>query len=587
MVQRCSRLLPLLRVGGGGGGAWVIILLRIMSRRVFLERVFRSPADAPVPKSGSSYSGGPRIQRQEQVIHVSPKKSSQSDGPYSHSSSNTLSSTASSGAHSDDKWYDLGSGGPGDSADPEPNGLGGGGYLQGSSADSGIDAASYGAPHGSAGSLLAPGAAAPRERVASPWHGPSDSSRRVLERSPPASDSSVAATEPPTTRSPPTHLLMRDSSSYSLSDLTSHSSSRHSGSTAVLGSSHNSPRDESPSATSPSSSSSQSSVSPGPKSFYPRQGATSKYLIGWRKPGSTINSVDFGDTRKRPQGEGADGVPSQTRPSLRDLHSPQALGKSNVEEDMKKLITLECPPAIHYEDKPLQPSCSGAAGTGRRSLHRTLSDESIYRGQRLPSMGDTALEQALASDVLFSCSTLPRSPTTRGAPLRRPSYKLGIKMHAELNERQRLPSPELGLMPLPDTDADSGLDWSHLVDAANAFEGEGRPPRIQRGFMFSSQDISHRAESSVTPQQLELQAVPHTRLSPSEGPGGFGKVSQLEALVKMLQEDLKKEREEKLKLQAQIKRLWEDNQRLQEESQNSAAKLKKFTEWVFNTIDLN
>lgn len=47
------------------------------------------------------------------------------------------------------------------------------------------------------------------------------------------------------------------------------------------------------------------------------------------------------------------------------------------------------------------------------------------------------------------------------------------------------------------------------------------------------------------------------------------------------------EREEKLKLQAQIKRLWEDNQRLQEESQNSAAKLKKFTEWVFNTIDLN
>lgn len=65
-------------------------------------------------------------------------------------------------------------------------------------------------------------------------------------------------------------------------------SARHSG--------HSSPREESSSsATSPSS---QSSVSPGPKSFYPRQGAQSKYLIGWRKPGSTINSVDFGDTRK-------------------------------------------------------------------------------------------------------------------------------------------------------------------------------------------------------------------------------------------------------------------------------------------------
>ena len=69
-------------------------------------------------------------------------------------------------------------------------------------------------------------------------------------------------------------------------------SSRHSG--------HSSPREESSSssssATSPSSQA--SSVSPGPKSFYPRQGAQSKYLIGWRKPGSTINSVDFGDTRK-------------------------------------------------------------------------------------------------------------------------------------------------------------------------------------------------------------------------------------------------------------------------------------------------
>lgn len=50
---------------------------------------------------------------------------------------------------------------------------------------------------------------------------------------------------------------------------------------------------------------------------------------------------------------------------------------------------------------------------------------------------------------------------------------------------------------------------------------------------------------------------------------------------------LSQEREEKVRLQAQIKRLWEDNQRLQEESQTSAAKLKKFTEWVFNTIDMN
>uniref|UniRef100_A0A671PJW3 Signal-induced proliferation-associated 1-like protein 1 n=1 Tax=Sinocyclocheilus anshuiensis TaxID=1608454 RepID=A0A671PJW3_9TELE len=494
----------------------------------------------------------------------------QSEGPYSHSSSNTLSSTASSGGHSDDKWYDLGSGGMGDQPDSEPNGLGGG-YLQGASADSGIDATSYGPTHGSSSSLLAVGATCARERAPSPWHSPTEGGRRVLERSPPAADSPVSPADvPPTTRSPPTHLLVRDGSSYSLSDMASYSNTRHSVSPAVLSSSHSSPREESSSATSPSSSSSsQSSVSPGPKSFYPRQGATSKYLIGWRKPGSTINSVDFGDTRKRPQGEGTDPGSSQSRPSLRDLHSPQAMCKSTVEEGLKKLVSPESPPSKQHKDK----SSSGPASSGRRSLHRTLSDESIYRGQRLPSLGDSVLEQALASEVLFSCSTLPRSPTTRGAPLRRPSYKMGIKMHgdlsasdtslADLHERQRPPPPELGLMPLPDTETDSGLDWTHLVDVANAFEGERRPQRSE-------------------PISLLFISPSH------EGPSSYsGKVSQLEALVKMLQEDLKKEREEKLKLQAQIKRLWEDNQRLQEESQSSAAKLKKFTEWVFNTIDLN
>lgn len=147
----------------------------------------------------------------------------QSEGPYSHSSSNTLSSTTSSGGHSDDKWYDLGSGGIADQPDSEPNGLGGG-YLQGASADSGIDATSYGPTHGSSSSLLAVGATGARERAPSPWHSPTEGGRRVLERSPPAAESPVSPADvPPTTRSPPTHLLVRDGSSYSLSDMASYS----------------------------------------------------------------------------------------------------------------------------------------------------------------------------------------------------------------------------------------------------------------------------------------------------------------------------------------------------------------------------
>lgn len=48
-----------------------------------------------------------------------------------------------------------------------------------------------------------------------------------------------------------------------------------------------------------------------------------------------------------------------------------------------------------------------------------------------------------------------------------------------------------------------------------------------------------------------------------------------------------KEKEDKANLQAEVQLLREDNLRLQEESQNASAKLKKFTEWVFNTIDMS
>lgn len=43
---------------------------------LFISSLF-FPPEAPVSKSGPGYSGGPRIQRQEQVIHLSPKKGSQ------------------------------------------------------------------------------------------------------------------------------------------------------------------------------------------------------------------------------------------------------------------------------------------------------------------------------------------------------------------------------------------------------------------------------------------------------------------------------------------------------------------------------
>uniref|UniRef100_A0A3P8XK87 Signal induced proliferation associated 1 like 1 n=1 Tax=Esox lucius TaxID=8010 RepID=A0A3P8XK87_ESOLU len=438
----------------------------------------------------------------------------------SQSGSNTLSSNASSSAHSDEKWYEIGSGHTGARPDSDLNG-----YLQAASTDSGIDATSYGAP-GSGGSRA--------------------QERRTPDVSLPIQDV-VAAPGSSEDPAQSTHVFSPapDSGSYTLSDAASHSSSGHSGSPMGPGCSPSSSQEESALATSPTS---QTSLSPGgPKSFYPRQGATSKYLIGWRKPGGTINSVDFGSTRKRHQSDGLLGGQPQLRAQLR-AQSPQRVTKSSLQEDLKKLITLDSPPPSLQDQKV------STTPPVRRSLQRTLSDESIYSGQREPSY---AARRESPTDLLFSCSTMPRSPTSHRAPARRPSHKsLGDLCEASRQDQggKKLQLRETGLMPLPNSGPDHTLDWSNLVDAAKAFEG-----RQTEVFPIHSE----------TPASL------------------LGKVSQLESMVKLLRDDLNKEKDAKASLQAQIQSLREDNQRLQEESYNASAKLKKFTEWVFNTIDMN
>uniref|UniRef100_A0A667YAS3 Signal induced proliferation associated 1 like 1 n=1 Tax=Myripristis murdjan TaxID=586833 RepID=A0A667YAS3_9TELE len=466
------------------------------------------------------------------------------------SSSNTLSSNASSSAHSDEKWYEGGSR-SGVRSDLELNG-----YLQGTSADSGIDATSFTATQSSTASST--GAFRAKDKI--PWQDDPGGSRRTANTSSPTPDSlvSVGGAEIPA-KSPSAFPLALDSGSYTLSDGASHSSTQssgHSGSPMGQGCSPGSPQEEAAAkATSPTC---QNSHSPGPKSFYPRQGATSKYLIGWRKPGGTVNSVDFGNTRKRHQSDGLLGGQPQLRANLRGSQSPQRNApKSSLEEDLKKLIMLDSPPPTANEDKckfhsPLFPG----PPPSRRSLQRTLSDESIYSGQREPSF--CSGQRDTPTDLLFSCSTMPRSPTSRHTQSRRASHKsLGDLSATESlaveqeKKRQQLQDPVL--MPLPDTGADRPLDWAHLVDAAKAFEA----------------NVGAVPPYSETPACL------------------MGKVSQLESMVKLLQDDLKKEKDAKASLQAQIQSLREDNQRLQEESYSASAKLKKFTEWVFNTIDMN
>ncbi|XP_053488423.1 signal-induced proliferation-associated 1-like protein 1 isoform X2 [Ictalurus furcatus] len=471
-----------------------------------------------------------------------PNTNSKNDATsISQSSSTALSINTSSATHSEEKWFDLVG-----RLDSELNGFPTA-CPQGTSANGPVEATPR-----NFDSVPVSISSKAKEKASAHWV-ENTSTYQAPQVSPAGSETplhtDLAENQ---TKSPP------DTSSHTLSDTASHSSTL---SSVHSGSPPNSTQEESaPSTSSPT----HPSLSPGAKSFYPRQGATSKYLIGWKKPGGTINSVDFGSSRKRHQSDGYLGGQPQLRATMKASQSPQPTPKSTVEEDLKKLITLDSPP----------PSCSKTKTP--RSLQRTFSDESIFSGQRV-------LTAARQSADLFGRSTMPRSPSVRSV---QPSYTQGAKSLGDLTFTEssvfeaapcRKPQQDPGLMPLPDASADSGLDWSDLVDAAKAFE-------VQRATFMAVKDATSRSET----QKTELQTSLQQHVSSSESSASLiGKVSQLESMVKLLQEDLKKEKDAKASLQAQIQSLRADNQRLLEESQNASAKLKKFTEWVFNTIDMN
>ncbi|KTG38794.1 hypothetical protein cypCar_00031020 [Cyprinus carpio] len=147
-----------------------------------------------------------------------------------------------------------------------------------------------------------------------------------------------------------------------------------------------------------------------------------------------------------------------------------------------------------------------------------------------------------------------------------------------LADRSKFSDP--GLMPLPDTA--TGLDWSHLVDAARAFED-------QRVASFCTMTDMQRAEALQISRELTRRVAAAEGAALEAGDTSpatlTGKVNQLEVILRQLQYDLKKEKEDKAILQVEVQHLRQDNMRLQEESQTAAAQLRKFTQWFFHTID--
>ncbi|XP_031696267.1 signal-induced proliferation-associated 1-like protein 2 isoform X4 [Anarrhichthys ocellatus] len=258
----------------------------------------------------------------------------------------------------------------------------------------------------------------------------------------------------------------------------------------------------------------------------------------------------------------------------RDGNSLQRLSK---EEYLKMMHNS--PPG---EDGSRKVSAVGSSSP-RRSLYRTLSDESVCsnrKGSSYASSHSSMLDQAMPNDILFSTtppyhSTLPpRMVHNQGASNLRNDFWFS---DGSLADRSKFSDP--GLMPLPD--AASGLDWSHLVDAARAFED-------QRVASFCTMTDMQRAEALQISRELTRRVVEAegAALEADGAPSTLtGKVNQLEVILRQLQHDLRKEKEDKAMLQEEVQHLRQDNMRLQEESQTASAQLRKFTEWFFHSID--
>ncbi|XP_078290352.1 signal-induced proliferation-associated 1-like protein 2 isoform X5 [Panthera onca] len=433
----------------------------------------------------------------------------------SHSSSNTLSSNTSS--NSDDKHF-----GSGDLMDPELLGLT---YIKGASTDSGIDTAPC-MPAAVLGPVHLAGGRAVIHSRAEQWGDPADL---------PGPDGEAAKMYAVHGYAPAGSAA--DGSVGDLSEISSHSSgSHHSGSPSAHCSKNSGSLDTSKVYIVSHSSAQQV---PGSASKpYHRQGAVSKYVIGWKKS-------EGSPPPEEPEVTECQGLYGEMEILSTATQHQTVVGDAVAEtqhvlskEDFLKLMLPDSP---LVEEGRRKFSFYGNLSP-RRSLYRTLSDESICSNRRGSSFGSSRssiLDQALPNDILFSTtppyhSTLP--PRTHPAP------SLGSLRNQRVASFCTL------------TDMQHGQDLEGAQEPALCVD-----PGSSKDFMDAT---GERSPSTLT-----------------------GKVNQLELVLRQLQTDLRKEKQDKAVLQAEVQHLRRDNLRLQEESQTATAQLRKFTEWFFNTID--
>ncbi|XP_072551639.1 signal-induced proliferation-associated 1-like protein 3 isoform X2 [Salminus brasiliensis] len=562
-----------------------------------------------VPASSRSVSVGTaqrRQARQDMQGKDSPNRHSKGEPQYSsHSSSNTLSSNASS-SHSDDRWFDgVGAGVSGtlsDPSDPDPDPMGKGG-----SSDSGIDATTLytPSPNTKAGKLSRSLAGTPHkslhgsatysglQELTAPSRSGGEGRRR--ESSPVIPASANQSKSYRTRTFPPPGSTNADSfkprACYTPQGYKSPAVAEK-------------PRPFRASTATPTSGSAQLSTS-APKSFYGKSKASAWHQEEPATLTSTSSSADSSSGSKQvdQNSKNVFGQP-RLRASLRDLRSPRRPPhKSTIEDDLKKLIIMDNPTT----ETPQQDS------SPRRTLQRTFSDESLCSGRRDASYASTPLfdGQTPPGDLLFTC-TLPTRrhahSTNHGALLTSKKVPLSASELSLTEVRDKVPPLrrlDPGLMPLPDTA--TGLEWSSLVNAAKAYE-EGcfgpeltpdpeprvqteAPSLVQRAVSLFSLTEPHVAELRpvISPVHFHTPQTPRTTptFSSDELPNDLsGRLYHLEVMLKQLNTDLEKEKQDKVALLAEMAHLRQNNQRLQEESLSASEQLRKFSQLLSsNTSD--
>ncbi|CAB1347570.1 unnamed protein product [Coregonus sp. 'balchen'] len=524
-----------------------------------MERCKTEPLwHVPVSSSrGPGRGGGQRRpNRQDVPGKDSPNRHSKGETQYSsHSSSNTLSSNASS-SHSDERWFDGAGGergGPGVSggclgnlAEPDP-------LSKGGSSDSGIDAPTlYNTkPAGRHGNQSS------QSQKLSEVRGNGVEGRR-LESSPvlPANQNKGYRTR---TFPPPGCNVEKPDSFKPRACYTPQGYKTPAAEKS---------RPVRAATVTPNSALLRSTPlsSSAPKALY------SKSRLGPWQPDDnapspsntpTTYSSDSNSSKKQVDvnSKNVFGQP-RLRASLRDLRSPRRSHKSTVEDDLKKLIIMDNPGEMPQRDM------------------RTFSDESLCSGRRDASYANSAplFDQGTPSDLLFTCTL----PTRRHAHSANHMPNKKVPMSASelsLTEvRDKVPPLrrlDPGLMPLPDTAC--GLKWASLVNAAKAYE-------VQRAVsLFSLTEPQVGVPDMrpiISPIQFQTPQTPRTTptFSGDEVPCDLsGRLFSLEVMLKQLNTDLEKEKEDKVHLLAEMANLRQNNQRLQEESHSASEQLRKFS----------